>query len=45
MGLDHALNILPQDKFSEDEVKELVNLGFTREQVSIKFLLFYSYKT
>ncbi|XP_075213515.1 DNA damage inducible 1 homolog rngo isoform X4 [Lycorma delicatula] len=31
--LDPALTILPSDKFGETEVKELVSLGFTREQV------------
>uniref|UniRef100_A0A1B6DKX9 UBA domain-containing protein n=3 Tax=Clastoptera arizonana TaxID=38151 RepID=A0A1B6DKX9_9HEMI len=31
--LDPAMSVLPTDKFSEIEIKELVSLGFTREQV------------
>ncbi|XP_039280837.1 protein DDI1 homolog 2 isoform X2 [Nilaparvata lugens] len=31
--LDPANSILPSDKFTETEVKELISLGFTREQV------------
>ncbi|CAH1395044.1 unnamed protein product [Nezara viridula] len=40
LELEHTLNILPQDKFSEDEVKELVNLGFTREQAIAELRMF-----
>lgn len=32
--LDQALSILPSDNFTEEEVREIVALGFTREQVS-----------
>lgn len=31
--MDHALTILPGDKFTENEVKEIVAFGFSREQV------------
>ncbi|KAG8233015.1 hypothetical protein J437_LFUL013684, partial [Ladona fulva] len=31
--IDPATSILPTDRFTENEVKELVSLGFTREQV------------
>uniref|UniRef100_A0A146M4P9 Protein DDI1 2 n=1 Tax=Lygus hesperus TaxID=30085 RepID=A0A146M4P9_LYGHE len=33
LEMDHALTILPGDKFTETEVKELMSFGFSREQV------------
>lgn len=38
--LDPASSILASDKFGETEIKELVNLGFTREQVRNYLLCF-----
>lgn len=38
--LDPATSILVSDKFGETEIKELVNLGFTREQVGIFVMLY-----
>ena len=39
---DPSVIILPTDNFGENEVKELVSLGFTREQVrDFKSSLFY----
>ncbi|BET00171.1 inducible protein [Nesidiocoris tenuis] len=32
LEMDHALTILPEDKFTETEVKEIVAFGFSREQ-------------
>jgi len=32
---DPSILILPSDNFGENEVRELVSLGFTREQVKI----------
>lgn len=38
--IDPATSILVSDTFGETEIKELVNLGFTREQVGIFVMLY-----
>lgn len=31
---DPAVTLLPTDRFTQNDIKELISLGFTREQVS-----------